>query len=43
MLLKKSGLLGVKLPRTEITPKEINVGAVIFAIFLLLLLHLSQG
>ncbi|ASJ02378.1 cation:proton antiporter [Thermococcus profundus] len=42
-LLKASGLLEVKLPKREITPKDVNIGAALFALFLLLLLHLSQG
>ncbi|AMQ18052.1 cation:proton antiporter [Thermococcus peptonophilus] len=43
LLLKASGLLGVKLPKREMTPKEVNIGAALFSLFLLLLLYLSQG
>lgn len=43
LLLKASGLLEVKLPKREITPRDVNIGATLFALFLLLLLHLSQG
>ncbi|WP_167909264.1 monovalent cation/H+ antiporter subunit D family protein [Thermococcus sp. Bubb.Bath] len=43
LLLRTSGALNAKLPRTEITPRDVNMGAALFALFLLLLLHLSQS
>lgn len=43
LLLKASGLLEIRLEKREITPGDVNLGAALFALFLLLLLHLSQG
>nr|WP_048149285.1 proton-conducting transporter membrane subunit [Palaeococcus ferrophilus] len=43
LLLKTSGVFRLKLQKEEIVPEEVNTGAALFALFLLLLLHLSQG
>ncbi|MBP1912266.1 multicomponent Na+:H+ antiporter subunit D [Thermococcus stetteri] len=42
LLLKTSGVLNAKLPKWETTPRDVNIGAALFAL-VLLLLHLSQG